>query len=99
MMAYFSRMPRRKTLTLNSLSEEEKREVVIQGFSHGSVSEKAGMQKGDAILALDEVRVHNVEDVRIELLFKKKGDRVKVKISRKEPGGGDREIELEVLAQ
>ena len=84
---------------MNSLSEEEKREVVIQGFSHGSVSEKAGMQKGDAILALDEVRVHNVEDVRIELLFKKKGDRVKVKISRKEPGGGDREIELEVLAQ
>jgi S1-C subfamily serine protease len=75
----------------------EKEKVVIQGFPHGSVSEKAGMRKGDVILALDGTRVKSIEDVRIELLFKKKGDRVKVKVSRKEPAGGDKEIDLEVV--
>jgi aminopeptidase N len=72
---------------------------VIQGFSHGSVSEKAGLQKGDRILSLDQVPVQGADDVRIELLFKKKGDRAKVKILREDPPGGEREMELEVVLQ
>ena len=70
---------------------EEKGPPVIQGFSHGSVSEKAGLQKGDRILSLDQVPVQSVEDVRIELLFKKKGDRAIVKILEKTlPRGGEK---------
>ncbi len=76
--------------------EEEKGQVVIQGFSHGSVSEKAGMRKGDIILSLDGTAVKSVEDVRIELLFKKKGDTVKVKTLRKDLIEGDKKMEFEV---
>jgi len=75
---------------------EEKGQVVIQGFSHGSVSEKAGMQKGDIILSLDGTSVESVEEVRIELLFKKKGDRVKVSALRKDLSGTGQTLEFEI---
>jgi uncharacterized iron-regulated protein len=78
---------------------EEKGSPIIQGFSHGSVSEKAGLQKGDRILALDRVPVQGADDVRIELLFKNKGDRIKVMIIRKESHGGEKELEYEVTLQ
>ena len=78
---------------------EEKGPPIIQGFSHGSVSEKAGLQKGDRIVSLDQVPVQSAEDVRIELLFKKKGDRATVKILRKAPPGGEREMEFEAVLQ
>jgi serine protease Do len=71
--------------------------VVIQGFSHGSVSEKAGMRKGDVILSLDGTPVRSVEDVRIELLFRKKGERIIVRVLRKEAPGGVQAMEFEVL--
>jgi hypothetical protein len=78
---------------------EGKGPPVIEGFSHGSVSEKAGLQKGDRILSLDQVPVQGAEDLRIELLFKKKGDRARVKILRKSSPGGEREMEFEVVLQ
>jgi uncharacterized iron-regulated protein len=76
---------------------EEKGQAVIQGFSHGSVSEKAGMRKGDVILSLDGTPVRSVEDVRIELLFRKKGERIIVRVLRKEAPGGVQAMEFEVL--
>ena len=76
--------------------EEEKGQVVIQGFSHGSVSEKAGMRKGDIILSFDGTPVQRVEDIRIELLFRKKEERVTVRVLRKEPLWGDQAMEFEV---
>jgi membrane-associated protease RseP (regulator of RpoE activity) len=81
-----------------SLSEG-KGQVTIQGFTPGSVSEKAGLQKGDILLSLDGIPVETVEDARLELLFKKKGDPVKVKILRKIPAEGDREMDFEVTPE
>jgi uncharacterized iron-regulated protein len=78
---------------------DEKGPPVIQGFSHGSIAEKAGLQKGDRILALDQTPVQNYEDLRIELLAKEKGDRVKVRILRKDPPGGEREMDFEAALQ
>jgi aminopeptidase N len=75
---------------------EEKGQVVIQGFSAGSVSEKAGLQKGDIILSLDQNAVHQIDDVRLDLLFKKRGTPVKVKIRRNGPEDGGKEMEFEV---
>ena len=75
---------------------EEKGQVVIQSFSHGSVSEKAGMRKGDVILSFDGTPVQSIEDIRIELLFRKKAERVIVRVLRKEPLWGDQAMEFEV---
>jgi uncharacterized iron-regulated protein len=75
---------------------EEKGQVVIQGFSHGSASEKAGMREGDIILSLNGAPVRSVEDIRIELLFKKKGERIIVRVLRKEALGGAQAMEFDV---
>jgi len=76
---------------------EEAGRVVIAGFSEGSVSEKAGLQKGDAILALDRIPVQNMADIRLELAFKRKGEPIKVSIRRSAPAGENRELDFTVI--
>jgi len=75
---------------------EEKGRVVIEGFSENSVSEKAGLKAGDMILSIDSELIDSVEDVRIHLFYKKKGETVKVKALRKRFILGDVEIEFDV---
>ncbi|MDI6745103.1 MAG: ChaN family lipoprotein [Thermodesulfovibrionales bacterium] len=79
-----------------SLKEEEGR-VIIEGFSENSISEKAGLNIGDVILSLDNEPISSVEDMRIHLLYKKKGDTIKVKALRRRFLLGDKEMEFEVI--
>jgi uncharacterized iron-regulated protein len=58
----------------------------IAGFPDNSVSEKAGLRVDDLILFVDDVEITSIDDVRIYLLYKRKGDFVKVKILREEEG-------------
>jgi uncharacterized iron-regulated protein len=78
---------------------DEKGRVVIESFSEGSVSEKAGLQKGDVILSIDDTGVQTFEDVRLEMVFKKKGEAVRVKIQRKESAGEEKEMLFTVIPQ
>ncbi|UCE79986.1 MAG: ChaN family lipoprotein [Nitrospiraceae bacterium] len=63
--------------------EKHENGVEISGFSPGSVSEKAGLVKGDIIVSLDETAVEGIDDVRIFLLDKKKNDTITVTVLRK----------------
>ncbi len=63
--------------------KEEEGKVKIQDFAPESVSEKAGLKKGDTILALDDTKIESVDDIKIFLLYKKKGDSVAVRVMRK----------------
>jgi S1-C subfamily serine protease len=56
--------------------------VKIQDFVPESVSEKAGLKKGDLLLALDDTKIGSIDDVKIFLLYKKKGDTVTVRVMR-----------------
>ena len=78
--------------------EEEAGKAVISGFPQNSVSEKAGMKVGDILLAIDHTLIHTIADVKIDLLARKKGDKVKVKISRR---GllGSQEMDFDVVLQ
>ena len=58
--------------------------IAIAGFPDKSVSEEAGIQAEDIILSLDDVEVKTIEDIKIFLMNKKKGNVVKVKVLRKE---------------
>ncbi|MEK7789697.1 MAG: ChaN family lipoprotein, partial [Planctomycetota bacterium] len=78
-----------------SLKEEDGR-VMIEGFPENSVSEKAGLKGGDIILSIDSEPVGSVEDMKIHLFYKKKGDTVKVKVLRKRFIIGDVEIKFDV---
>lgn len=71
------------------LKREDSR-LTISGFPHGSISEKAGLQSGDTILSLDEMPIEGIDNIKFLLQFKKKGERVKIKVLRK-----DEELEKE----
>ncbi len=66
----------------------EEGKITISGFPEHSVSEKAGLKAEDVILFVDDVGTKTIDDIKIYLLYKKKGDIVKVKILRKEDDGG-----------
>ncbi len=80
------------------LLKEKGGKVEIAGFPSGSNSEKAGMKVGDMILSVDRTPVSDIDDVKIDLLFKKKGEKVKVRILRK-GFFGSQEIDIEVVLQ
>ena len=56
------------------LLKEKGGKVEIAGFSHGSNSKKAGMKVGDVVLSIDQTRVSDMDDLKIDLFFKKKGE-------------------------
>ena len=69
----------------------------ITDFSEGSISKKAGLKEGDVILSIDDVPVATVDDIKIELLYKKRGDLLKVKVRRKRFLLGDTEKEFDFV--
>jgi aminopeptidase N len=81
------------------LLTEEKGKLEIVGFSHGSNSEKAGIRVGDLILSIDHTPVQDISDLKIELLSKKEGEKVKVRILRRSFFGGPKELDFEVVLQ
>jgi aminopeptidase N len=63
--------------------KEENGIVEIVDFPENSVSETAGLKKGDIIRTLDGTAISDTNDIRVFLFFKKKGDTVTVKVKRK----------------
>ncbi len=77
------------------LTEEEDR-LKVAGFADGSVSEKAGIQKGDVILLIDGKEMKSVAEVRLFLFYKETGDVIKVRVLRKEDDEKEEEVDIEV---
>ena len=80
------------------LLKEKDGKVEIAGFPSGSNSEKAGMKAGDTILSIGHTPIRDIDDVKIDLLFRNKGENAKVRILRK-GFFGSQEIDFEVLLQ
>ncbi|HSQ77612.1 MAG TPA: ChaN family lipoprotein, partial [Nitrospirota bacterium] len=74
----------------------ESSRVIVTDMPEDSVSKQAGVKVNDTILSLDGTKVENVEDLKLELFFKKKGDIVKVKVLRKRFFLGEKEMEVDV---
>lgn len=81
---------------LGVVLKEDDKKVVISQLSAGSIAEKAGLKENDIILSLDDTVVESVDDLKIFLFFKKKGDEITVKVSRKRFLLGPVEKEFEV---
>jgi uncharacterized iron-regulated protein len=80
------------------LLKEKGGKVEIAGFPPESNSEKAGIKVGDRILSIDHTPVRDIDDVKIDLLFRSKGEKAKVRILRK-GFFGSQEIDFEVVLQ
>jgi uncharacterized iron-regulated protein len=85
-----------KTPRIMATLSDKDGKVVITDFPKNSVSREAGLRTGDVILSLDGNAVTAVDDVRIELLYKKKDEKLAVKVLRKRFLLGDTELTVEV---
>lgn len=65
------------------IMSEKEGKLTITGFPDFSVSEDAGMKAGDVIISIDGEPVESVEDIKIHLFYKKKGESASVKVMRK----------------
>jgi aminopeptidase N len=91
-------MPVPPSPKLMVLLAEKGGEVEIMGFPHGSNSEKAGMRVGDIILSIDHTPIRDIDDLKIDLLFRKRGEKVKARILRKGLFGSQK-LDFEVALQ
>ncbi len=92
-----SPVPFRETPRLGVQLKDDGGVVTITKVAPESVAEKAGIRENDAIISLDGEKMAAVEDVKIHLLSKKKGDAVSVKVKRKRFLFGHREMEFKVV--
>ena len=76
--------------------EEKDQVVTVTGVMPGSVAENANLKKGDIMTAIDSKNIETIADIKIFLLNKKPGDRIKLKIRRKKLGRRAKEKELEI---
>lgn len=67
---------------LGVMLAEKEAGPTIDGFSPMSGAKAAGMKEDDVILALDGQEVHTVDDIKISLLYKDHGSKIKVKALR-----------------
>jgi aminopeptidase N len=77
---------------------EKRGKVEVTGFHPGSNSEKAGMRVGDIILSIDHTPIHEIDDIKIDLLSRKRGEKVNVRVLRKSFFGSQK-MDLEVTLQ
>ncbi len=84
-------------IVLNEVEDEKlgTRMQVVQLSPHGKAG-KAGIKKGDIILALDKTEVRTIEDLKLGLLNKTAGDKVTLKVLRKHTLLPDETLEIEV---
>ncbi|HEB49481.1 MAG TPA: PDZ domain-containing protein [Desulfobulbus sp.] len=68
----------------------------IVGISPHGKAGKAGLEKGDIILAIDGRPVHSMDDLKIGLMGKKPGDHVRLAILRARPLLPDETLDLDV---
>jgi aminopeptidase N len=91
-------MPGGRAPLLQVQLKESSGKVSIEDFPESSVSKKAGMKVGDTILSVNAVPIHAVEDLKIELLSRTKGDKARIRVLRK-GFFGTREIDFDVILQ
>jgi len=66
--------------------------VKVEGVTPGSGAQQAGLRKGDLLLAIDGEPVSSLAEIRVRLLDKHPGDRIKVRFER------DGEVQEKTLA-
>ena len=69
-------------VALTALDEKVTQKVTVGDFPQGSAAEKAGLKKGDQLVAIDGTAITTVDDVRPAVTAKKPGDTEQVEVVR-----------------
>lgn len=75
------------------LGLQDKNGVVVVQIQKGSASDKAGLKVEDVIIAVNNDRIRNEQDLVFAINDKRKGDMIKLKIIR---GGSEKELEMKL---
>ena len=76
--------------------KEEDGKIIFMDFAKDSPAKNAGLEKGDVLVTLDGVAVHDVPDIKLALFYRHKGDIVKVGVIRKRFLLGEKDMEFDV---
>jgi len=68
--------------------------LVVKEISPASPAEKAGLRKGDVLIAADGMEIKGIEGLKVALFDKEPGDLMTLRVFRKRTFARDREIEL-----
>ena len=55
------------------------------------------VKKGDILVAMDDQKIKTIQDIKIAMLDKKRGDTVKIRVRRHRFLFGDQEIDLNLV--
>ena len=75
---------------------EDEEGVRVNELNPEGRAQEAGIRKNDIILAIDAEPVNDMEDVKIEMLYKEDSDSVLVRVRRKAFLFGHKELDIEV---
>jgi S1-C subfamily serine protease len=89
-----ARLPPRAMLGV-MLKDHENGVKVVNVAPHGRARE-SGLKKGDMIVAIDHETLETVEDLKIIMLYKKRGDTVLIRIKRSRALLPDKDLEISV---
>jgi uncharacterized iron-regulated protein len=81
---------------LKATFKEEGGRLRFTGFVKDSPAKTAGLRTGDVLVSLDGAEVKALQDVKLALFYKKKGDIIRVGVVRKRFLLGERELVLDV---
>lgn len=90
------KLPPKVLIGITMTEDKKNKSVVIDGLSPHGGAKKSGVKKDDIILALDGEPISSIEDVKIIMLFKEKGNKLTLDIRRPHTFFPDEEIRFEI---
>jgi hypothetical protein len=82
------------TLKLGVILNEHDGYVQIEKVVPGSIAKSTGLKKGDILVSLDDWKIEGIDDVKIFMLDKKRGEQFTIQVLRKKFLVGYREVVL-----
>jgi uncharacterized iron-regulated protein len=89
-------LPPRVLIGIVMKEDKEKGQVIIDDLASQGLAEKAGIKKGDILLSLDDEPIATIDDVKIVMVFKKRGDKMKIVAKRPHAFFPDEKFSFEV---
>ena len=82
------------TLKLGVTIKEKDGLLRVEKVVPGSVAKNTGVKKGDIILSLDDWKTEDIEDIKIFMSAKKRGEAIQITVKRKKFLFGYKEVML-----
>ncbi|MCP4666807.1 MAG: PDZ domain-containing protein, partial [Deltaproteobacteria bacterium] len=82
---------------LGVVVKDQEAGVGVAGFTPHGRAKESGIKKGDIMVAIDDETLETVEDLKIIMLYKKRGDTARVRIRRARILLGDEDLEISVM--